>query len=153
MARQFTQKHYVAVADALVEAYRHPAISTSVLYTEGAHNAARLGINLVRAEFVRMFSQDATEFDCDKFHKHIETRLGRGDGSCRHGIPADGTPEQVAQCGSECSATVGDYWNVPDSLFGTSSEVPTMTHCPECNTQLRFEGGCWYCPACGCSGC
>ena len=66
MARKFSQRHYIAVADALVEAYRHPAIDSD-LETRGIHKA--------RASFVKLFSADSGKFDSGKFHKYIEGKV------------------------------------------------------------------------------
>lgn len=76
MARQFTQKHYTAVADAIVEAYNHPAlvIAHKGMSTDAERRAARHGIALVEGSFVDLFLKDSDKFDCTKFHKHIESR-------------------------------------------------------------------------------
>lgn len=77
MARQFTQKHYTAVADTLVAAYKHPALTIAHkgMSTEDQRRAARHGIALVRGAFVGVFIADSPKFDCEKFHKYIETRI------------------------------------------------------------------------------
>lgn len=70
MARTFTQKHYIAIADALVEAYQACDLDadTSVF--------ASLGIDKQRAVFVRRFTADSAKFDAVKFHCYIAAALG-----------------------------------------------------------------------------
>lgn len=76
MARTFTQKHYIAAADAIVAAYNHPAlvIAHKGMSTETERRAARHGIALVEGSFVGAFIADSEKFDCNKFHKYIESR-------------------------------------------------------------------------------
>ena len=84
MARTFTQKHYIAVADALVEAYQHPAVTTGVLRTEAESRSVTLGINLVRGAFVGRFTADG-----QKFHRYIEVALQRARNLSEQAEPFD----------------------------------------------------------------
>lgn len=78
MTRKFTQRHYIAVADALVKAYQHPALAIGHkgMSTEAERHGARVGIGLVTSEFVRVFSEDSERFDFEKFQKYISDRKG-----------------------------------------------------------------------------
>jgi hypothetical protein len=89
MARTFTQKHYIAVADALVEAYQHPAVTTGVLRTEAESRSVTLGINLVRGAFVGRFTADSEKFDGQKFHRYIEVALQRARNLSEQAEPFD----------------------------------------------------------------
>lgn len=78
MARMFTQKHYLAVADTLVAAY-HSADHIGTSLRPDARGDVRYGVTFgigkVLAQFVGTFSADSDKFDCQKFHTYIENRV------------------------------------------------------------------------------
>jgi len=78
MARTFTQKHYIAVADTLVAAYNAPDHIGTRLAPDALgkqRRAVSLGTGKVLAQFDRIFSADSEKFDSHKFHKYIESRI------------------------------------------------------------------------------
>jgi len=80
MARTFTQKHYIAVADAIVEAYNAPDHIGTRLAPDARGKqryAVTLGVGKVEAQFVGLFLADSEKFDFNKFHKYIEARRQR----------------------------------------------------------------------------
>ncbi len=77
MARQFTQKHYTAVADIIVAAYNAPDHIGTRLAPDARGDKryhVQFGVGKVLAQCVGAFIADSEAFDCDRFHKYIESR-------------------------------------------------------------------------------
>lgn len=80
MTRQFTQKHYLATADAVVRSLNQ----TRVCYHAGpcdaedvcARRERQNGIRVLRQQLEDAFSEDSEKFDAQKFSQYIYARTG-----------------------------------------------------------------------------
>lgn len=81
MARKFTQRHYIAVADTIIAAYEaadHIGMSLLPDKSGKVRYGINFGIGKVTAQFIGTFSADSERFDCDKFHSYIKARRVTG---------------------------------------------------------------------------
>lgn len=72
MAQKFTQRHYIAIADCIIEATR--------LIDEAQRNGQttageRHGVSIMRLALEDTFKRDSARFDHDKFQGYIAKRV------------------------------------------------------------------------------
>jgi len=80
MARKFSQRHYIEIADVLVEATRR-AQSIRENHTDSPNvpfNNSAFGIQLVTEVLVDVFGHDSSRFDIQKFEQHIRAATPKG---------------------------------------------------------------------------
>lgn len=98
MARTFTQKHYIAVADAIVQATQ---------WTRPDDHEVLRGISRLRNSLTSSFNKDSEKFDIKKFDNYISKNLLKEE------VTRIGDPSEDAYCDSEtgCNSFATHYNN------------------------------------------